>query len=253
MKKLKQILSNKNTVTLVGAVLIVLVLYVFYNIKVNQATTPIRVPYAIQPIAARTKVTKDMIGYLEITQSALKGDIYTHENQIINNVLYTRYEIPTGSLFYVDALCEEKDLPDSWMLQMDDGMVAYNFDVTMKSTYGNSIYQGDKIDLYFRGRDDTGLVLVGKFLENVKVLIVKDSSGRNVFENTTEVGTPSQMILEVTEEHHYLLRAAEKINNVEIILVPSGTTLENNTNEKVQTLTSEEVKQYIETKSKTMQ
>ena len=87
MKKLKQILSNKNTVTLIGAILIVLVLYVFYNIKVNQATTPIRVPYAIQTIPGRTKVTKDMIGYLEITQSALKGDVYTHENLIINNVL----------------------------------------------------------------------------------------------------------------------------------------------------------------------
>ena len=35
MKKLKQILSNKNTVTLIGAILIVLVLYVFYNIRVN--------------------------------------------------------------------------------------------------------------------------------------------------------------------------------------------------------------------------
>ena len=132
MKKLKQILSNKNTVTLFGLILILLVLYVFYNIRVNQATTPIRVPYAIQTIPARTKITKDMIGYLEITQSALKGDIYTHENQIINNVLYSRYEIPNGSLFYVDALCEEKKLPDSWMLQMAEGMVPSNFDVTMK-------------------------------------------------------------------------------------------------------------------------
>ena len=38
-----------------------------------------------------------------------------------------------------------------------------------------------------------------------------------------------------------------------MILVPTGTTLQNNTDEKVQTLTSEEVKQYLETKSKTMQ
>ena len=80
---------------------------------------------------------------------------------------------------------------------MAEGMVAYPLDVTMKSTYGNSVYQGDKIDLYFRGRSDEGLVMVGKFIENIKVLIVKDSSGRNVFENTSEAGTPSQMILEV--------------------------------------------------------
>ena len=110
-------------------------------------------------------------------------------------------------------------------------------------------YQGDKIDIYFRGKDDTGLVLFGKFLENIKVLIVKDSAGRNVFENTTEVGTPSQMILEVTSDYHYLLRAAEKIRDVEMILVPSGTTLQNNTDEKTINLTSEQVKEYLEKKS----
>ena len=61
------------------------------------------------------------------------------------------------------------------------------------------------------------------------------------------------MILEVPPEHFDLLKAGEKISNVEMILVPTGTTLQNNTDEKVQTLTSEEVKQYLETKSKTMQ
>ena len=55
MKKLKQILSNKNTVTLIAAVLIVVVLYFFYNWRVSQATSPVRVPYAIQAIAPRTE------------------------------------------------------------------------------------------------------------------------------------------------------------------------------------------------------
>lgn len=257
MKKLKQILSNKNTVTLIGAILIVLVLYAFYNIKVNQATSPIRVIYATQPIPARTKITKEMISTLEITQSALKGNIYTNESQIIGGTksMFSKYDIPAGSLFYVDAVCEEKDLPDSWMLELDqeNGMVAYNFDVTMKSTYGNSMYPGDKIDIYFRGRDDTGLVMVGKFLENVKILSVKDSSGRNVFEGTTEARTPSLMIFEVSQEANLLLRASVKISNVEMIIVPSGTTLVEEDDNKVQTLTSEQIKQYIETKATLIQ
>ena len=76
MKKLKQILSNKNTVTLIGIILGVLVLYVFYNIKLNQAISPVRIPYALQTIGPRTEITSDMIGYLDITQSSQKKDKY---------------------------------------------------------------------------------------------------------------------------------------------------------------------------------
>ena len=85
MKKLKQILSNKNTVTFIAAILIVLVLYFFYNWRVDQATSPIRVPYAIQTIAPRTKITEDMIGYLEIPQSSIKGNVITNSKYLIDN------------------------------------------------------------------------------------------------------------------------------------------------------------------------
>ena len=61
MKKLKQILSNKNTVTFIAAILIVLVLYFFYNWRINQATSPVRIPSAVQTIPPRTQITKDMI------------------------------------------------------------------------------------------------------------------------------------------------------------------------------------------------
>lgn len=258
MKKLKQILSNKNTVTLFGAVLIVLVLYAFYNIRLNQAISPIRVPYAIQEIPPRTKITNDMIGYLEITQNALKGDVYTNvKTQIIEKNMYTNANctIPAGSLFYTKLLINETDLQNSYTSQIADGMLAYNFDVSMESTYGNSMYPGNEVDLYFRGIDSNGLIMVGKFYEKIKVLDVKDSSGRPVFEGTTEVRTPSQMILEVDNECHLVLRAAEKLSDVEIILVPYGTTLSSETDEEKNkvVLTHEEIKQYIESRATLIQ
>ena len=80
MKKLNQILSNRNTVTFIGIILIVIVLYVFYNWRINSAISPLRVPYAIQEIGPRTKITNDMIGYMDITQTAIKGDVLTNAN-----------------------------------------------------------------------------------------------------------------------------------------------------------------------------
>ena len=49
---LKRALTNKNTVTILGVILAVIVLYVGYNWRVKSATNPISVPYAVKTISA---------------------------------------------------------------------------------------------------------------------------------------------------------------------------------------------------------
>ena len=45
MGNLKKLLSNKNVVTLLGAILIVVVLFLFYRWRVNSAIQPVQLPY----------------------------------------------------------------------------------------------------------------------------------------------------------------------------------------------------------------
>ncbi len=253
MKKLKQILSNKNTVTFIAAILIVLILYFFYNWRVNQATSPVRVPYAVQNISPRTQITKDMIGYLEISQSAMKGNVLTNENtQILGMYTNVNAMIPAGSLFYKDAVIRREELPDSFLEDEElkaTGKVPYNFTVNVKTTYGNSMYPGNYVDVYFKGLDENGLLMVGKFVENVKILAVKDSSGQPVFEDAEENRTPSQIIFAVTSEIHLLLRKAEYIRNAEIIIVPTNAALEENGEIIESNVKSETIKEYINNQS----
>ena len=250
MKKLKQILSNKNTVTFIAALLIVLVLYFFYNWRLNQATSPIKVPYANQTINPRTKITSDMISYVDIPSASIKGNVITNANDIINKYTNVNASIPAGSLIYQSQIVRQEELPDSFLIDIEDGYVPYNFDVDIKSTYGNSIYPGNYVDVYFKGIQD-GKLMVGRLLENVKVLAVKDSGGRHVFEYSDSERTPSQIIFAVTPEIHLLLRKAEYINGVEIILVPNNTSLklEDSEEEVAINVKSETIKNYIEERS----
>ena len=257
MKKLKQILSNRNTVTFIGVILIVVVLYVFYNWRVNTAISPIRVPYAIQEIGPRTKITNDMIGYVDITQGSIKGDVLTNANtQILGMYTNVNCLIPAGSLFYKSSIVREEELPDAFLINLKEGDVAYNFDVSMKTTYGNSMYPGNYVDVYFRYEDDGGNKNIGKLVENVEILAVKDSAGRAVFETTTEERSPAQIIFGVNEDIHYLLRKAEYItknSQNDIILVPTNASVELENGEKAEIkVTSESVRQYIESKVSTV-
>ena len=253
MGKLKQFLANKNVVTLLGAIIIVIVLYAFYQWRVNQATSPIKVPYANQAIDPRTEITDEMISYLEIPQSSLKGNVLLNTNtQIIGMYTNVNVLIPEGSFFYKDALTTYEGLADSFLYELEDGLVAYNFDVSTWSTYGNSMYPGNFVDIYFKGVENEQIIL-GKLVENVKILAVKDSEGNHVFETTAEQRQPKEIIFGVPEEVHSLLRTAEYIKDAEVILVPTNYKLkdveeeeEQEEDEKINVITDEEIRSYIE-------
>ena len=84
--------------------------------------------------------------------------------------------------------------------------------------------------------------MVGKFLENVEVLAVKDSQGNHVFENTTENRTPAYIIFGVDYETNILLLKAKYLYDVEIFPVPHGAWV--GTEGQMQ-VSSEELKAYI--------
>ena len=105
----------------------------------------------------------------------------------------------------------------------------------MASTYGNSIYPGNYIDIYMKAYNENGVLMVGKLIENVKVLAVKDSQGRNVFENSEETRTPAYLIFGLNNDLNILLRKASYLSSfsVELFPVPHGVTIEASEGETV--------------------
>lgn len=245
----KRIIRNKNTVTIIGVIIILILLYAGYSMQINSAVEPVQVPVATETIQPRTEITEDMVELIDVPNISLSDNVITSRTAIVGKYSNVNSVIPQGSMFYTDTVIDEEELPDSAFVKVKDGEVVYNFPVDMESTYGNSIYPGNKIDIYMKagnGRDEQ--VMVGKLIENVEVLAVKDSSGRNVFENTSESRTPSMLIFGVDEEINILLRKASYMGTlgVELFPVPQGgsVTVENSTQVSTQQLVD-----YIEAHS----
>ena len=251
---IKKFFTNKNTVTVVGVILAIVILYVGYNMRINQAITPVTVPYATQTIKARTQITEDMISTMEIPKSMVTDLIITNSADVID--MYTNGDsvIPEGSLFYKTSVVSRDQLPDSIILDYPKGYVLYNLDVDMASTYSNSIYPGNYIDIYLKVQNAEGAdgaiiasdrIMVGKLLSNVKVLAVFDSNGNNVFANLEDKQTPAMIIFAVPEEYHILLRKAMYLRSYDasLFIVPTDESLKEEKGE-VQ-IASEELKDWI--------
>ncbi len=227
MISLKRILGNKNTITILCVLAIVLIIFFGYNYRINQATRPITVPYAKVEIQPRTQVTEDMIGYVEIPSVMMQSNLITNANDVVN--LYANYNtvIPAGSLFYKSTLVQWSQMPDSAWADIPDGYTVVSLNVNTETTYGNSIFPGNYIDLYYTSTDSSGKLIVGKLIESIEVLAVKDSSGNHVFENSSKLGTPSSLIFAVPEDMHLLLRKASYLSG-QIFPVPRNAEYSNN-------------------------
>ena len=221
---IKKFASNKNTVTILGVVLCIVVLYVGYNYRINQKVSLTRVPYANQTIQPRTKITADMISYMEVPRAFLQGSYYESAEVITQK--YSQYNtmIVKGSLFYEELLTDRANLPNSAFLDVPEKYTVVSYKVNMDTTYANSMMPDDFINVYFKARSDDGTIMFGKFISNVEILDVKDAEGRHVFENTSEARTPAYMLFALPEDMHLLFRKAIYLANsfeVELILVPN--------------------------------
>ncbi len=225
---LQKFFKNKNTVTILGVIAIIIVLFFGYRYQIKSQVNPVSgIPVASQTIQPRTKITREMIDYVDVAPIVLQSNVIRKAQEVIGR--YSNYNtvIPQGSMFYQGTVVKESDLPDSAFVDVAEGEVPYNFPVNIETTYGNSIYPGNYIDIYMKGENESGVLMVGKLVENVKVLAVKDASGRHVFENSDESRTPAFLIFGLTPQINILLRKASYMSSysVELFPVPHGVTI----------------------------
>ena len=225
MASAKKFFKNKNVVTVIGVVIILVLLYIGYSTQINNAVEPVQVPVATQTIQPRTQITDDMVQMVDMPNISLSDNVIRSTSQIVGKYSNVNSVIPEGSMFYTDTVIDEEELPDAAFAKVKAGEVVYNFPVDMESTYGNSIFPGNKIDIWMKvGDGDDEKIMIGKLIENIEVLAVKDSSGRAVFENTSDSRTPSMMIFGLKYNLYTILRKASYMDSlgVELYPVPHG-------------------------------
>lgn len=245
----KKFFANKNTVTILGVVVCVLVLYFGYNYRINQKVTLVNVLYAKQTIQPKTLITEEMVATMSVPTSFLTGTYYNDKKDVIGK--YSNYNtmIAEGSLFYTDLVVSKSDLPDAAFKDVPKGYTVVNYGVNMQSTYANSMMPGNYINIYYKGRNDEGKVQFGKFITQIEILDVKDASGRHVFETTEEARVPAFMLFAVPEDIHLLLRKALYLADaydIELILIPNTEVLKDEDSVNV---TSEDIKKFINEKT----
>ncbi len=245
---IKRFLKNKNTVTIIAIIVSLGILYWAYSFRIKKATDPVSVPYATREIAPRTLITSDMVAIKKVPGGIVKSGALTNKNQIIGKYVSNKAVIPMNGLFYDSMVVEWEDMPTSEFEDIPDCYTVYALRVDPETTYGNSIYPGNYIDLYYKTSkvvNKQQMVWFGKFIESIKVLSVTDSQGNNVFETNGDPGTPSFLLFSVPNKVFRLLKIAERSNG-EIIPVQRNANYSKNPKQTaiVNSTIEEEIRSY---------
>lgn len=223
---LKKFITNKNVVTVIGVLLVLVILFFGYTSSIKKETNPLNIPVAAKKINATTQITSKDVVYEKIASSMVKEGVIRTSGQIIGKYTNINVTIPKGSVFYSDWIVEADKIPGNWIEQLDyeTGELGYYMDVNIENTLGNNVLPNTYIDIYMKAEDENGTPMFGKLLKNIKVLVVHDSSGNNVFNDSTNVGKPSKIGFAVNQDLYVLLKKAEYLN-VELVLAPRGSTV----------------------------
>ena len=240
----KKFLSNKNTITILGVLVGLVVLYLGYTWRVNQSIQPTSIPYCNKTLLQKTKITLEDISYADVPKDLLDNmdNVITNVDQIVGKLVSYDAKIPQNSFFYKESMIKEEEMPNSIFSSIPDGYTIYDLNVDNKKTYANSIMPDTTIDLYLKSESEEGLLMYGRLIKEIRVLAARDNSGNNAFADKDNPIETTHLLFAVPENLFLLLKKAENLG-ITIEPVPRN---DNYTNNATATeLTNEELQLHI--------
>ena len=247
----KKFITNKNVVTVIGVLVVLGILFWGYTSSIKKETNPINLPVAAKKINAKTQITNEDIAYTQVPSRMIGEGVIRSSSQIIGKYANINVTIPKGSLFYKEWIVDANDIPGNWIEQLDyeAGELGYYMDVNIENTLGNNVLPNTYIDIYMKANDENGTTMFGKLLKNIKVLVVHNGNGQDVFRDSANIGSPSKIGFAVSQDLYVMLKKAEYLN-IDLVLAPRGSTVPS---EDYIIVTSATLRDYIDAQTITVE
>ena len=249
-----KIFKNKQIVTIIALILCFGILVFAYRYRVDKAINAVSVPIATRRLEARELIDETCFQTKKVAQSMLTDNVITNTRDLLGDESanipskYVNYNtfIPEGSLFYKSAVTTWSNMPDSAWSDIEEGNTVFSLKIRGSVSYANSIFPGDRIDLYFHDKVD-GKPFIGPLINGIKVLAVKDESGNHIFKKGPNQKDAKSLIFSVPDDEFLFLKRADAISTGEIIPVIRNAEYNKNAEEEKG---SEYIRSYIERNSR---
>lgn len=249
----KKLFTNKLTITILGVVVGLIVLYIGYNWRINSKINPTRVPYAVKTLNSQEEITEDLIGYTEVPSDTISNmsNLITNIDDINGKLVSFDSTIPKNGFFYQENVIKKEDMPDYVFNNIPDGHTVFNHVVKDDINIANSLWPGENINIDIISKTDEDgeeKVIVSELIQSIKILAIRDSTGKAIVSNNNLTGGKAEVVLfSVPEDLFLLLSKIRLLSEFEIHLRPLNDSFSNSNN--ATQITQLELKKMIEAKT----
>ncbi len=226
LNTLKRFLANKNTVTILGVLLGIIVLFIGYNYRIKHAVETVSIPYAKKTIGSAREITPDAVGTMEVLKKTVSDNknIIANIGQVLNTAtsycVSERTTVPTGSFFYTEQVKPCNLVNSNPIKTMAEGYKVVAIPTDILKTFGNTMVPGDYIDLYAKMTSDDGKLIFGELISKLPIMDVRDSKGDSIYFDSTNNNAPAALLFGVPEDLFYLLSDAIYLGTSKVELIP---------------------------------
>lgn len=169
----------------------------------------IEVPIVAQQLTPRTKITETMVSMTKVSREGLPTNIYEKKEDIIGKYVDITTTLQTSSYFFKESIFDQSELPDEPHLKLMEGQSAFSVNADLLKSSGNTLVEGQYVDVYGSIFKNNQTVIIDKMLESVRIIGVKDGKGNDV-DGKIENQIPKVIILAVKSEEINALKKVVK-------------------------------------------
>lgn len=195
----------RKLVAVAVAAIAVIAVYFYTESTIKSEIAPTRIVVAKQDIPPHTEITKEMVTVIEVPGKGLpQNHTYaTKLEDVVGKWTVEGYGIYSKGHVNMLKILPKHQLPDSGLLELQEGEYAFSTEVNLETSHGNTIRPGTKVDLYLstnfsknqlspsmiksQGWNNSEefmgdkIYYFGRIALNARVVEVKDNRGNKVF------------------------------------------------------------------------
>ncbi len=197
-------------IIITGITILLINTYVNYQIKTKLDI--INVPVALNDLGTRHLITENDIAYISVSKNLVSDDMLIDESLIINSYVSNLGFVFKGSFFYKSMLENQNEMNDMHNFLLEDDQVAFTLqenetDVTLSNFEINQF-----VDIYISIRINQSEVINDLFIENVKIIGIKDHNGNDVEQQSSA----ATVILAIEKDLISLLKNAQQLGEISL-------------------------------------
>ncbi|KMP70562.1 Flp pilus assembly protein CpaB [Bacillus wiedmannii] len=160
-------------------------IYGYNHFAVENAVKPTKIVVAAKDIPAHTEIKEDMLVERTLPGDAIPPNaLRVNKKDVVGKWTNDGQPITENSYLFKNKVVKKEELPDSAILNLKDGEVAFPLLVDLETSSGNSIIPNTYVDLYFKQvvkEGDNEKVVFGGLFQRIRVTAAKDSNTEDAF------------------------------------------------------------------------